>query len=100
MAKKRKLVVLDLLGQKVKEGNRAIYLKSTINGDIPIRSVVKEVRIRERTEKDAKVCGFVPIIQVTLDCGKLWGIIKARDPNKLVVVDKLGLSKWKLEAII
>ena len=96
MAKKKQLTVSDLLGQEVETGVRVVYLRSTREGYIPIQSIVKQVKIRARTENDTHIYGSPPIVQVTLDCGKIWGTRKIRDNQKLIVVDKLGLSKWKL----
>lgn len=93
MAKKK---VLDMLKQEIEVGARVIYLRSTINGYTPVKAIVQHVKIRARTEDDARVYDSPPIIQVTVDCGKIRGIVKVRDPEKLIVVDKLGLSKWKL----
>ena len=88
--------IKGLLGQEIKKGGRVLYMRSSRNGDIPIRAIVKEVKSRERTERDARVYDSSPIIQITIDCGDLRGIIKVREPLKLIKVDKLGLPKWEL----
>lgn len=98
MVKTKKLVVSDMLGQEIKRGQRVIYLKGSFSGYVSLQSIVKQVKIRERTEKDAEIYCSPLIFQITLDCGKIWGIRKVRDPEKLIVVSKLRLTKWRLGA--
>ncbi len=98
MAKKK---VLDMLGQEIKVDDRVVYLRTAglKTAYIPLRAIVTEVKSRKRTENDATMYDSPPIIQVTIDCGRIWGIVKVREPKKLTVVNKLGFSKWNLGGV-
>ena len=87
--------VCDMLGQEITVGAKVLYLRG--KEFIPLKSIVKDIVVKKRPDSNIRCIGKVPpLVNITVDCGDIWGIKKPRETNRLLVIDKLDIPNWKL----
>ena len=76
--------IYDMLKQEIKVGSKVLYFKKIGFSTEPLKAAVMDIKIIQGERGDN--------FTITLNCGIYFGIIKARNPKRMLVIDSLDID--------